>query len=77
MEITYNIASANGSIEVTRTDIHADGRNYITKAVRYADGSCKCFKKTAKGTWANYSRGAMAVKRFGWDLKFANEYLAN
>ena len=76
MQTTYTIASANGSTEIVHTDSHADGSKVISKAVAYKDGTFKCFR-FKNGKWANFSRGAMAAKRFGWAMNSANQYFAN
>jgi hypothetical protein len=68
---TYTIASENGEMVITKK---FNGRE--TKYVAYRDGSFKAFSKNARGVWCNFSRGAMAAKRFGWEKKAADEYFA-
>lgn len=76
METTYTIASQNGSIAVTCTNVHADGRVVSSKYVANRDGSFNAFSLKSSGKWAKFSRGAMAAKRFGWMKQRAEEWFA-
>jgi hypothetical protein len=68
---TYTIATEDGNMVITNK--FADRE---TKYVAYRDGYFKAFRKNARGVWCNFSRGAMAAKRFGWNKKAADEYFA-
>jgi hypothetical protein len=68
---TYTVATENGDMVITNKFGDQE-----TKYVAYRDGTFKGFSKNARGVWRNFSRGAMAAKRFGWAKKAADEYFA-
>jgi len=68
---TYTVATENGDMVITNKFGDKE-----TKYVAYRDGTFKGFSKNARGVWCNFSRGAMAAKRFGWAKKAADEYFA-
>lgn len=74
METTYTIASEQGNIAVTCTNAHADGRVVSSKYVANRDGTFTAYRLKESGKWANFSRGAMAAKRFGWVKQRAEEW---
>lgn len=77
MEITYNIASEQGNIAITRTDNHGEGRFVEWKQVAMRDGSFVGYTRTERNTkWKKDSWGKMAAKRFAWAKEAAEQYFS-